>query len=508
MRKNLILVLLTMAMLHSASFGWTAKKLFFTSNTLSSGTSVKPGFSFEYTFNAIGTARNGHQFVGFGNTDEGLSAGDVCIVEYDPYTNTMSSPGTITEAYQRAGNLIAGEYCNKVHTWLTATPDDKIWMGSQSGGRGGHLLYVDTKTGVLTDYSRTQKYIYLSDPKVPAINHPEFAPSKTNGIAIQDCDFVSMNMNPYCPRYLWTHSYTNFYYHCWDMEADTTYAYAGGNGNMRVLLVDKKGCLWYSQDGFATKRVPGGSSKLVGRGLETTNAPGGSAFVYTHSYDSAYTVARTSGEIELYDFTHDTVVSFANLPDGTSGHQHYRAITVSRDGKSLYVIGDGNLYQVNIITRQYTNIGSIASYLPGDYAFGSGNMDTLGNWYICCRGNSEKYLLQINLGKDAVRQLYIPPASEKIEGLRLASANSMALNVRPEPFTTQARISFPAAKAEGGLILRIFNAQGRLVKDFGSFSAGSFSNPIIWNAADVPSGNYIAAVKSKTGLWSRKITRQ
>jgi len=495
MANKITMILL---ILSASAFCLTLKKLYFTTNTLSTGTSVKPGFTFNYTFNAVGTAKNGHQFVGFGDTDEGVAAGDVCIVEYDPYANTMSSPGTITEAYARAGNRVSGEYCNKVHTWLCGTPDGRLWMGSQDGGRGGHLLYVDTRTGVLTDYSRTQKYIYLANPAAPVLNHPELAPGSANGIAIQNKDFVSMNINPLCPRYIWTNSYTNFYFHCWDLEADTTYAYPGGNANTRVHLVDRQGNLWYSMSGFAYKRSPRGTLKMAGRGL-ITDSPGGSAFVFTHSYDSAFTVGRTTGEIELYDFVRDTVTSFLNMPDGTSGHQHYRSITVSRDGRLLFTIGDGgNLYQINIATRQYQVLQNINAYLPGDYAFGSGNMDTLGNWYICCRGNSEKYLLQINLGKDLITQLPIP-APAGVENLRLVSGNAPAFTVQPNPFGAQVAFLL----SEKDLVLRVFDPAGRLV-----WSPRISGNTATWNAAEAPAGSYVAVAKNGKGAWSRILIKQ
>ena len=47
-----------------------------------------------------------------------------------------------TNVVPQAGNRVSGEYCNKVHTWLCGTPDGKLWMGSQDGGRGGDLKGV------------------------------------------------------------------------------------------------------------------------------------------------------------------------------------------------------------------------------------------------------------------------------------------------------------------------------------------------------------------------------
>jgi hypothetical protein len=493
------LVVLSLYILCASSFSAiTAKKLYFTTNTLSSGPSVYPGFEFRYIWNGIGQGKNDHLYVGISNKSESEGGGDVCVVEYNPYANTMKSVGTIIKAYQAAQNWGSGEYCNKVHTWFCGTPDGKVWMGSEDGGRGGHLLYVDTQNGnKLVDYSKNQKYIYLyNNPFLPVLNHPEQPPSGSNGIALQDYSFKIMNLNPHNPRYIWTESYGNLYYQYWDVEADSTRAFPGGHKDMRAFLVDKDGSLWYQNgQGVAYKRSVTGQLKIVGRGLGYLP----NSYVYSHSYDTGYTAHRIDGEIVMCDFVNDTAVLLADMPNGGGYNQTYRAITISRDGKSLYILGgDGIVYELNIATRQYQNIGSISGSLAGSYALSSGHMDSLGNWYITCFGNAT-YILQVHLGKDKIKPLVIPDPAPAVEEGDMKYTLDQPFSIHPNPFNGILHISMKGTGA-------VYGIDGRLVKEFKN--TGQHRKTFIWNPVNAPAGLYIVRVKIGKKVFSRKVLLQ
>jgi hypothetical protein len=329
---------------------------------------------------------------------------------------------------------------------------------------------------------------------LPVLNHPELPPGASNGVAIQDCDFVIMQINPYAPRYIWTESYTNYYFHCWDVQADTARAFPGGDQNMRVFVVDKQGNLWTSISGTAMRRNFAGAAKIVGRNL-STNMP--SAYVYTHSYDSAFTTNRGTGNIELYDFVNDTVIPIADLPGDQTSNVAYRAITISRDDKKLFVLGhSGTIYELTIATRQYKTLGTIST--AGSYAFSSGTMDTLGNWYICTWGGGRTYWVQVHMGKDTLSALPIPDDTEIEEYRASQSFLASPMQVFPNPVRSAAEIRL--AKEYAGVVISVLDQRGRIVERMDA--RGSRAT---WNAAWLPSGVYVLRAQGSRGVLAKKV---
>ncbi|MBL8026794.1 MAG: T9SS type A sorting domain-containing protein [Fibrobacteres bacterium] len=492
-KTSVLLLLAAFSLLYSL----TAKNIYLTTNTLLNGTSVRPGYNFKFVWNGIGQGNDGSIYMTISDRSEEQGGGDVCVTEYNPYTNVMRSLGTVTEAYKRANNCIDTEYCNKVHTWLSTAADGKVWFGSQDGGRGSHLLYIDPLTKTVVDYSKGQKYLFRkSTPMVPYLNLPLLSPSDTSGVAIQNCSFTNMNINPFAPNRMWTNSYTNNYFHCWDVLNDTARSFPGGNADMRVFLVDKKGDLFASLDGMVLKRSFSGSAKIIARNV-SPNQP--STFVYTRSFDSAFTSNRGTGNIELYDFTKDTVYPIADLPDGYQDNKEYRAMTISKDGKSLYILGNsGIVYQLNIQTRQYQNVGNISSYLADSYAFSNGINDTNGNWYICTWGGGRSYWVQVNLGKDAVT-----PAVEQAA----STTQQRSLSVFPNPFRTYTtlQLSLPGGITGGRVDFTIFDHQGRLIH---RISSAVNNRRVILTKIDLnsfPAGVYSIMAKCNGAAWTSKI---
>ena len=499
--SSILALFLSAVLLH----GFTSKNVYLTTNTLSSGTSVRPGFSFLYVWNAIGQSKAGKLYMCIGNHDETQGGGDVCVVEFNPYTSTMRSLGTLTECYTAAGNFLAGEYANKVHTWLNGTPDGKVWLGGQAGGRGSHLMYIDPADGVLKDYSRTQKYIYQSSTTIPQLNHPELPPNDSNGVALSGCDFVTMSINPYASRYMWTEEYTNLNYYCWDLQADTVHGMGGGDPNLRCIVADKAGNMWTSVGGFASKKSFNGQSKLVGRGLNSTSA-GGSAVAYTHSYDSAFTVARQSGLVELYDFVNDTAIPFADLPDGGNANSSFRAMTISKDDKTLYILGgSGIIYALNIATRAYQNIGSISGNLAGSYAFGnSSTMDSLGNWYICTWGGNQTYWVQVHFGKDTLSPLSLEPTALEKTPVRMTRLTP--LEIYPNPVRAMAGIGLSAAVFGNKEVnVTIVDQRGRLIERRSLRIEANRDSRLTWDAGRYSSGLYIVRVEAAGKSFSKSV---
>jgi hypothetical protein len=340
---------------------------------------------------------------------------------------------------------------------------------------------------------------------LPVLNHPEQPPSNSNGVAIQDCDFTTLHLNPYAPQHIWTESYTNYYFHCWNVYDDTARAFPGGNQNLRVFVVDKKGNCWTSINGIARRRNFANETKVVGRNL-SNNMP--SAYVYTHSYDSAFTTNRGMGNIELYDFVNDTVIPIADLPGSNISNSAFRAITISRDDRKLYVLGhSGNIYELTIATRQYVNLGSISSNLAGSYAFSSGTMDTLGNWYICTWGRSRAYWVQVNLGKSAVYPLPIPDTIPgKVEAAPAVVSARAPLAVFPNPVRSAAGIHLAPAVFNGkDVSISILDQRGRVVQRFAVRPESNRDFSAAWQAERFPTGVYLIRAEASGRSWSKTV---
>lgn len=462
-RKSVFSLVIVLA-LAATGPGFTAKKLFLTTNTQSSGPSVRPGFNFRFVWNALGQGKNGCIYLASGDESEEVAGGDNCLVEFNPATNTMRSLGTVVEAYKANGNWVSGEYCNKVHTWFCGTGDGKVWFGTEDGGQGGHLMYVDQANG-----SRIEDYGLMP------------------GYSLK-----TLSINPYAPRYVWTESFDNYYFQCWDIQTNTKNSLAGGQGDLRVILSDKSGNMWYSNGGFAYKRSPNGTTKLRGRGLGYTP----SAYVYTHSYDSAFTIVRGEGRLEMYDFTRDTVVPLVDFPDNSGCEECYRAITISRDDKSLYMLGNGGVvYQITIATGQYQEIGSLSAVLAGNYAFSSGTMDSLGNWYLCAWSGvngQQPYLIQVNLGRDAISPLPIPDGTA-VEIGNAGLLRNGEISVSPNPFSSSVRIHGAGISRAG-----IFDVNGRCVAVLAKGEGA-------WNAGGAAAGVYYVRVRTDYGVNQRRM---
>jgi hypothetical protein len=508
--SKILSFLFFLAAMNSLTGAITATKLYFTTDMQSGGTSIQPGHAFNYIWNAMGNGKNGKVYTAVGNNNETQGGGDVCIVEYDPYANTMKSCGTVVQAFQQNGNWITGETCNKVHSWLCGTPDGKVWFSTVSGGRGGHVLYIDTKRNdTIIDYSRTARFHYLSpNYTTPVPNNPLQPPSLTNGQAIWGNDLQTMNLNPYCPGYVWTWCLDTVYaFQLWNVPSDTTRSWTGGDASLRVFLVDKQGSMYYQSASTITKRTVLGQARSAGTGLLGADP---SAFVYSHSFETAYTTERGEGFIQMFDFIGAKATTLADLPGTGTSNQEYRAITISKNGQFLYILGNsGNIYELTIATKQYKVIGNISGSLAGSYATSSGVMDTLGNWYMACFGNGGAYLLKVKMGADTIRALHIPDSSETTAETGIpVSLNGSAIKANPNPFNgaTQIVLSHHLL-GRGPVSLKIYDLNGGMVEDFGELSGRESSQTVVrWSAVNRAPGIYLARAKMADRTYSLRMT--
>jgi hypothetical protein len=502
-------IFIALSVLSSTSQAVTTTKLYFTTNMQSGGTSIQTGHAFNYIWNAMGNGKNGNIYTAVGNNSETQGGGDVCIVEYNPYANTIKNCGMVVAAYQANNNWVTGEACNKVHTWMCGTPDGRVWFGTVSGGRGGHLLYVDTKRNdTIIDFSRRAKYHYLSPGyTTPVANYPLLPAGISNGQAIWGNDLQTMNVNPYSPQNVWTWCLDTVYaFQWWDSTGDTTASWRGGSSNLRVFLVDKQGSMYYKEGATATKRTVQGQARAAGTGLLGADP---SAFVYSHSWDTAYTTERGTGILTLFDFINSKASPVVDLPGNTSSNQEYRAITLSKDGTKLYVLGDGgNLYEVTIATKAYKVITNISSSLAGGYATSSGVMDTLGNWYIACFGNGGAYLLKVHMGVDTLRALRIPDSSETVaEAGHPLCMPGASLKAAPNPFNAGTEIMLsPQILAGKSVLIRIYDLAGRMVEDFGVLAGAQKKTVLRWNAGGLAPGIYVVMARTGGKTHSLRIT--
>jgi hypothetical protein len=492
---RLIYLIRLISLFLSPIFPVPAKRIYFTTNGLSSGTPINPGYSFNYFWSGSGMGANGNIYFAASTNSETQGGGDVVVGEYNPYTNQMKGLGTVIRGYMLAQNRYANEYCNKMHTWMHGTPDGKVWFGTEDGGRGGHLMYVETATGKLIDYARTQKFIYTDNIFAPVLNQPSQPIGPNNGVSIKDYSFKISGANPKNPRYLWTEAYGGYYFHVWDLQTDSTRGWRGGHRDLRAFLVGPDGSLYYMDgwSGTCMKRTITGQLATVGSGL--SSAPPAS-YCYTESGDTGYTITRITGQVVQIDFASDRARLLADLPDG-SGNNDHRCIVASRDGKNLYVMGNDNIYEVNTVTGSHTNLGGLGGATGSFYAMSSGLRDSLGNFYITVNdnGNGNSYLLQVQLGKDKITWSHPGTGTENSGPL---VAISGALTISPNPFSMHTRFTLDSwftKQMENGASLRVINMMGQIVRDF-SLDSENFGNGFSWSPRNLPPGTYTVHVKT------------
>jgi hypothetical protein len=311
-------------------------------------------------------------------------------------------------------------------------------------------------------------------------------------------------LNPHNTRYMWTHSIPSGYQQVWDIIEDTTRTIGLASGNMREMAVGKDGSLYYNTGSNAYKKTVHGATRPIGSGL-----PGdGSTMTYSHSYDSAYTLPRGSGEVILFDMINDTAKVIGNMPDAGTSNKAYRAVAISADGRKLYVLGaSSNIYEFTIATGAYRVVDNCSSELSGyGYATGRSAIDTLGNWYIGIfpSGTNGAALLKISLGKNLVKPLPIPPENPSIqERLNRESVNAPALLASPNPFSnrTVIRLVLPPGARSTGQTVRVFNARGRQVDEV------ALQDRTAWRPDHLPEGMYIIRTVYNYRTLTKKLVR-
>jgi hypothetical protein len=524
-------------LLFTSAFPYSAKKLYFTPNGVSGGASIEPGFGFNAIWTSLGMGKNKCVYVVvcdqlesqpsyYGSTPK---KGNCCLAEYNPYTNTMKSCGTVKKACTAIGNWMSNESQDKIHTHLQSMADGKIWMATHEnegsdmpGGtdyyvgifyRGSHMMYVDVNNGdTLVDYSPQLKYYYKRNDVIPTLMTKGIPPSDTSGMAIQWQSVIAMGINPWSSRYIYGMTSPGVNNSpriiVWDLQTDSTRTVGSGDGNQRELLMDRQGNGWWVYGGSAVKKTPWGVGKAEGSGLVM-----GSCMTYSRSFDSAFTITSGTGEVSLYDFLNDTVKQIGKMPNGGNGTS-YRALVISTDGKKLYTLNGGRVYEFTIATGASVSLYDASSVTSG-YSYQMGNMcvDTLGNLYAGLFNSTAgaACLLQVNLGTSLIRPLDIPTLAEVEKN---AAMNMMTGNLRliaaPNPFNATARITAKCVKAKGPLSLKVFDSNGRLAADLSeSVRAGGADNGVFtasWDASQLPAGVYFAALSSGRENTVRKLT--
>ena len=506
---------------------YSAKVLRYTTDGTSGGTSVEPGFGFNAIWTGLGMGKNKCVYVAVCDQRQSqpsygtIGKGNVCVVKYNPYTNQMRSCGTVKKACQSVNNWMSNESSDKIHTHLMSMPDGKVWMANHDNDgavpgdptwyaglfyRGSHLMYVDVFNGdTLVDHTPSMQYYFKKDAVIPSLVKKGIPASDTSGVVFQFHSIMILGINPWAPRYIWMESLPGAQNTpkivVYDVMADTMRTVGFGDGNQREMVVDRQGRAWYVNSGSATRKTPHGQSATRGTGLTL-----GHSTTYSRTFDSAFTITGSSGELNLYDFVRDTVIQIAKLPTGSN---NYRTLVTSRDGKKLYTIatGSGAVYEINLATRAYANIFSVSSQLSG-YWYATGNMcaDTLGNIYSGLHnGNAgQAALLQVNLGKDLVWPLDIPDATE-VEKMAAVADMQGEMRVSPNPFRGSTRITVRLKSAVNDLRLSVYDASGRLVKDIvraGKASTAPFQ--VGFEARDLPTGVYFVKLVSGNRVTVRK----
>jgi flagellar hook assembly protein FlgD len=94
--------------------------------------------------------------------------------------------------------------------------------------------------------------------------------------------------------------------------------------------------------------------------------------------------------------------------------------------------------------------------------------------------------------------------AEKVKGQGL-KGEGMELEASPNPFNPQTTITYIVQRTSNIVKLHIYNTKGILVKTLVDKAMAAGKHGVVWNAADVPSGAYIARLTVGGQALTKKI---
>lgn len=206
---------LVLMKVHAEEGNYSARLIHFTDNGLESGNLLLPGFRHNSCWSGIGASSTGNIYIAASNHYQSKTGtgehGNVAIYKYNPGLDEISLLGDLKSVSSSADNWMEGESQHKIHTFLMENADGKMYCGSDDYYpshfiRGAHVYTIDLITDEISDYSKTQSYVFKRDFSV--IENQDFS-SDTSGVFCEYYGIKGISLNPKKPEIMYAMTYSS-----------------------------------------------------------------------------------------------------------------------------------------------------------------------------------------------------------------------------------------------------------------------------------------------------------
>lgn len=380
---------------------FTYEKIHFTQNGLPTGTPLVPNFVWNSCWWSLGNDDNGNIYVGISN-HENLPNGNVAIFKYDPFNNQMTFVNDLKAVSTAAGNWLANENQQKVHTRLIRGADGRLYFathdnswGNLTDHRGTHIYAISNNT--IVDLSKTATK-HLSRMMQTVTNNI--------GVHVENYGTIGMEMTRGTPRLIYGVTYGDGYLYRLNLEtgdikmiAQTGKGYA--EGIIRNFAVDNSGNAYVPMRGTNLSDIriykydnTAGTWTYTGKSYvdsflaaNESDKSGWVLHVYTKAGDKVYFVAYDG---KIYRFTFATeVLDYLGIIE-TNPNPRVSDLILSENEQHLYSlvyryngVNANKFVDFSLQTGQVTTIDSnIATYGTRDLIFGGLAKDKFGHAYM------------------------------------------------------------------------------------------------------------------------------
>ena len=200
----------------------------------------------------------------------------------------------------------------------------------------------------------------------------------------------------------------------------------------------------------------------------------------------------------VYDLTKTPLTGQEWTTTGGTDFISGGAVGIDYDPVSDKLVGynGGAIYALDIDTKVWT------SYSPSPAPSTPIGYGAYGRWRYAPDVNAFIFVTA-NVADNIFFYKFTAGGPARIDGKTMPSAQSNpCFKISPNPLNSRARISFQGNAEEfRRASLLIYDLQGSLIADL---SKNVGSRDISWNAAAIPAGIYVVALKTKTGLYTQK----
>lgn len=488
--------------------------IYFTKDGTENGTPLMPDFKMNSCWGALGYHHSGNVYMAISDHQV---PGNVAIFKYNPSQNKMILIGDLKSASLAAGNWIAGESQQKIHTQIFEHSDGKMYCathdnswGAITDHRGSKIFTIDENDN-LTDYNATSTY-YI-DASLNTI--------KGNiGVAIQHYGIITMGVNPRVPDLIYGITYNDGYLLALDLSTGVIRKLIKTSNSSkdyisRQVAVDNNGNAYVAIGiGSNTKQVYKYTYKTdiwssVGDPFIDNNSSaksGGFACqVYTPSADTLYAFAF-NGDVYRLIFESARLDKLGNIGKSDPA---VRNIILSKDGKSLYYLSyqyspdtdKFELREFSLVTNTYSVVQNnlIDFYGKRDLFYGNHTVDNEGNAYLVSWTFEKENiaLMKMHFGTDYIAPNPLPNLWEgtgidEISSIEPGSLPSIQNHPNPFNLTTNFNFKVPVS---GFVSLKIYDVFGNQVAEVISekMTEGDYTRQ--WDVPGLPDGIYFSRLQ-------------